>query len=252
MNPNLTPPPVPNYQQQQQPPLTRHSNALAIWGLILAFLIPPIGFIISLIALSQAKKRGGSHRGLALAGTIIGACLMVLHLLVLIAFFFYGLPFFQKAYRDTQRQQDVVTLRDWLEEYSADNEDQLPDEDTFAEEVLDLNFIYYNSLTEVVDSNADDEAGAHILYVRDGQPTGDTYYPNLDSLHVWGGSQCGSEAPSTNEDTYAADTIEAASPEDWAIVYRVEFAKAEGEYQTISEGFVCEDRGTVYRPDFDF
>ncbi|GAA1285245.1 hypothetical protein Psi02_32320 [Planotetraspora silvatica] len=47
------------------------SNGLAVAGFVLAFLVSPIGFILSIIGLVVAPKRGGKGRGLAIAGIII-------------------------------------------------------------------------------------------------------------------------------------------------------------------------------------
>jgi hypothetical protein len=59
------------------PPQQRGFSGLAITGFILAFLIAPLGFILSLIAVfttGAAKARG---RGLAIAGVVISLIVMV-------------------------------------------------------------------------------------------------------------------------------------------------------------------------------
>jgi hypothetical protein len=48
------------------------TNGWAIAGLITAVLLPPVGLIISLIALGQVKKTGQKGKGLAWAGVIVG------------------------------------------------------------------------------------------------------------------------------------------------------------------------------------
>jgi hypothetical protein len=53
------------------------TNGLAIAGLILAFLAPLIGLILSIVGLSQAKKRNQNGRGLAIAGIIISIVLTI-------------------------------------------------------------------------------------------------------------------------------------------------------------------------------
>lgn len=60
----------------------RSTSPLAIVGLVLAFLLPLVGAIISLVALGQtdAGKRGG--RGLAIAGAIIGFLLTIVGIVV--------------------------------------------------------------------------------------------------------------------------------------------------------------------------
>jgi hypothetical protein len=47
------------------------SRTLSITGLVLAFLISPIGLVISIIAMVKAR-RSGTGNGLALAGIIVG------------------------------------------------------------------------------------------------------------------------------------------------------------------------------------
>ncbi|WP_165968691.1 DUF4190 domain-containing protein [Arthrobacter crusticola] len=47
------------------------SRALSITGLVLAFLISPVGLILSIIAMVKAR-RSGTGNGLALAGIIVG------------------------------------------------------------------------------------------------------------------------------------------------------------------------------------
>jgi hypothetical protein len=80
------------YDQQQSPPLTsqggyppnypptsyppppeppRSTNGLAIAGLILAFLMAPIGLILSIVGLVQAGRRGQKGKGLAIAGVVV-------------------------------------------------------------------------------------------------------------------------------------------------------------------------------------
>jgi len=59
-----TPPPAP------QPP-QRGTSGLAVAGLILAFLIAPLGFILSLIAVFKTGAGRAKGRGLAIAGLIV-------------------------------------------------------------------------------------------------------------------------------------------------------------------------------------
>lgn len=53
-------------------------SALCIIGFILSFLMPIAGLIISIIALVRIRRTGEKSRGMAIAGTIIGAVLTVL------------------------------------------------------------------------------------------------------------------------------------------------------------------------------
>jgi phosphotransferase system glucose/maltose/N-acetylglucosamine-specific IIC component len=70
------PPGQPGYAPPA-PPQQRSFSGLAITGFILAFLIAPLGFVLSLIAVfttGAAKARG---RGLAIAGVVVSLIVMV-------------------------------------------------------------------------------------------------------------------------------------------------------------------------------
>lgn len=100
-------PPSPAYPSS---PVARQQNPLAVASFILAcasplawwlFMVPVIGdqlgfiaaispipaIILGHIALSQIKKRGQAGRGLALAGVIIGYCLLGIGVLLAIVIF---------------------------------------------------------------------------------------------------------------------------------------------------------------------
>jgi hypothetical protein len=60
----------------QQPPPPQSTSGLAVVGLVLAFLLAPIGFVLSLIAFfttGRGKKKG---RGLAAAGLVLSLVVM--------------------------------------------------------------------------------------------------------------------------------------------------------------------------------
>lgn len=66
----------------------RKTNALAIVGFILAFLVPIAGLICSIIARKQIFERDEGGAGLALAGliiSIVGLVITVIYLIVVIA-----------------------------------------------------------------------------------------------------------------------------------------------------------------------
>jgi hypothetical protein len=72
---------IPSPTDQQQgyqaaPPPQPGTSGLAIAGLILAFLIAPLGFILSLIAIFKTGKGRSKGRGLAIAGVIISALII--------------------------------------------------------------------------------------------------------------------------------------------------------------------------------
>jgi hypothetical protein len=59
------------------PPPPKTTNGLSIAGLVLAFLIAPVGFVLSLVGFFQAGKRGQKGKGLAVTGIIVSLLLMV-------------------------------------------------------------------------------------------------------------------------------------------------------------------------------
>ncbi len=66
------------------PAAPQKTNTLAIVGLIMAFIIPLVGFICSIIGISQTSKRNEKGKGLAVAGLIISIINMLITLVVII------------------------------------------------------------------------------------------------------------------------------------------------------------------------
>ncbi|MFJ4076204.1 MULTISPECIES: DUF4190 domain-containing protein [unclassified Curtobacterium] len=56
------------------------TNTLAIISLVAAFVAPLIGFILGLVAMSQARRRSEGGRGLALAAVIVGGVVTLLYI----------------------------------------------------------------------------------------------------------------------------------------------------------------------------
>jgi hypothetical protein len=75
MSDNQSPYPPTGYEAPPAAPLPaappRKTSGLAIAGFILAILIAPIGFILSIIALITAGRSGKKGKGLAIAGIVI-------------------------------------------------------------------------------------------------------------------------------------------------------------------------------------
>jgi len=81
------PPAAPQYQaappvapQYQAAPASVPGKTLGIVGLILAFLAPVIGLILSIVAKVQSRKAGVPN-GIATAGIIVGAILTVIYII---------------------------------------------------------------------------------------------------------------------------------------------------------------------------
>ena len=86
------PPPVYQQQYQWQPPPQSRTNTLAIVGLVLAFFMPFIGLIISIVARKQISQNNEGGRGLAVAGIILSLISMLFWLIGIVgalgAFFY--------------------------------------------------------------------------------------------------------------------------------------------------------------------
>lgn len=67
---------APSYQNEQIPPQQQGVSGLAVTGFILAFLIAPLGFILSLIAVFKTGAGRRKGRGLAIAGVIISVLII--------------------------------------------------------------------------------------------------------------------------------------------------------------------------------
>lgn len=81
---------APQQTTPQQPAPFQKTNTLAVVGLIAAFVLAPVGAVLSFIALKQIKKTGEEGRGLALAGAIAGSVftgLAVLYIIGMIILF---------------------------------------------------------------------------------------------------------------------------------------------------------------------
>jgi hypothetical protein len=71
------PPPAAGFPQVAPPsPASQGTNGLSIAGFILAFIAAPIGFILSIIGVAVAGRRGQKGKGLAIAGIVISVVIM--------------------------------------------------------------------------------------------------------------------------------------------------------------------------------
>lgn len=86
--------PTPNAAPAAQPTTTASvatkpkTNGLAIAALILAFLIPIVGLILGIVALSQIKKNNEGGKGLAIASIVISIVITLVGIMAIFAAFF--------------------------------------------------------------------------------------------------------------------------------------------------------------------
>jgi hypothetical protein len=73
------------------------TNTMAILALVFAFLLPLVGFILALVALSKIKKSNEGGKGLALAGLVLSIVFMIAQIVGAILFFAGLLSFSAKV-----------------------------------------------------------------------------------------------------------------------------------------------------------
>ena len=66
-------------------PAQQGTNGLAIGALVCAFLVPPVGLILGIVAKGQIKRTGQGGNGLATAAIVISALSMLLVAVAVIA-----------------------------------------------------------------------------------------------------------------------------------------------------------------------
>jgi len=119
-SPNSAPPEQPPVNQDTTQPSDK-TNTLSIVGLVLAFVAPFIGLIISIISLSQIKKSREQGRGLAIAGIVISSIGLVISVGVFIALVTTSFSGVQQKARDTERSVDIKSLASNLEVYNQEH-----------------------------------------------------------------------------------------------------------------------------------
>ena len=131
-----------NPPSAHNPQATGDSNTIAIVGLILAFLIPLAGLICSIIGLKKAKEMGDKNKGVAIAGIIVSVVFSLL-VFVQLALIFLAVPALQGNVRDTERRNDVQSIKAGITAYSGNNTGQLPTDEMALEEALGSNLEFY-------------------------------------------------------------------------------------------------------------
>lgn len=99
------------------------TSPISIIGLVLAVILPPIGLIISIVALIQAKKNPSEKQGLAIAGIAVAAVELVLTFLLLSILVFSAVKSDTTlvTYRSTNPTYSVQYPKGWQIEDKSDN-----------------------------------------------------------------------------------------------------------------------------------
>lgn len=100
-------------------PQTDPGKGLAVAGIILAFLIPLVGLILSIIGLSKSKKAGHKNT-LGVVGIILNATFIFLQV-VFVLVMVLSVPALQRNARNTQAKNDLALVNLSVQEYSSEN-----------------------------------------------------------------------------------------------------------------------------------
>ena len=98
------------------------TSPLSIVGLVLAFLLPPIGLILSIVALIQAKKNPAEKQGFAIAGIIIAVVELIITFLLLTLLIFSAVKSDTQlvTYRSTDPSYSIQYPKGWQIEQKSD------------------------------------------------------------------------------------------------------------------------------------
>ncbi len=78
---------APPVQQGTNGTSSNQTNGFAIAGFVLAFFMPLIGLVLSIVGLVKSKKDfGGSGKGLAIAGIVISGVAILIYIIVFASF----------------------------------------------------------------------------------------------------------------------------------------------------------------------
>ncbi|NMN00070.1 hypothetical protein G1C96_0647 [Bifidobacterium sp. DSM 109958] len=106
-----------------QPPAARPWNSLSIVGLVLAFVVPPAGLIVSVIALLQIGRTGERGKGLSVAGIVLGV-LNTLLIVLSVVFVFWAIGSAMQdmsyyGYYDDMSPDDMYDMDDMLGQFTG-------------------------------------------------------------------------------------------------------------------------------------
>ena len=160
---------------------------MAIAGLALAFFIPLLGFIFSLIGLRRAKSANGSGRGLALAGLVISILNMLITTILVVVLVLLAVPVLQKSSRDTLRNTDVSQVSTTIAEVYSQNSGNLTEASLVSElESTALGFGHYGS---GVGTSLEEVHDIYVLRQADLPAIGENL-PSEDEIYVIIGVSC--------------------------------------------------------------
>lgn len=114
---NQQAPVSPQQQDYQHPPANNQTSTITIVGFILAFFLPLVGLILSVIALRRIKKTGEGGKALAIAGIVISSVSLIISTLILASLTLTTFNGTQRKARNSERVTDINALQSQIEAY---------------------------------------------------------------------------------------------------------------------------------------
>ncbi len=152
-------------QQYTQVPQPHYTDIWGIMSIIFAFLFSPVGLILGIVGIVQAKKHQAS-KVLSIVGIVLSIILTIITFLILMTLMMSTKVGIATKARDTERQTDIKALHGQLEAYYYSKSGTYP---TLAN-MNDNAFREANMKTLYADALQDPNWGTSSLCVVDGRP----------------------------------------------------------------------------------
>lgn len=152
------------------------TNVVAIFAIVLGFVVPLAGIIAGAVGLAQVKRTGEKGRGLAITGIVVGSALTVLSVVAVIAFFVF------------------LVMGGAMEDAASPGGGDLPDSsDTSGTQVLSLQVgqcLDDVSSGFITDDNLVDCSRPHTYEVFGDVPLPDGTFPGEDRIDTTAQQSC--------------------------------------------------------------
>ena len=221
----------------QKPIVTAEKNSLAVAGFILAFLMPLLGLILSIIALKKSKNAADSNRSLAVAGIVISSMAIFFLIVIIVPLVLLGL---QQNARDSARQDDIDFIHSALETHVSDDENDLPRNKAELDRIISVQDLdYYSETRTGLDVESVEDLTIHIVEQSDSVPHSQDRLPDIDTVHILIGVRCIAPGDIADGKYYTAgggNVVKKGSARDFAILYAF-VEEEEGEQEIV----LCQD-----------
>lgn len=109
-------------EKQENVSTTVKTNTLAIVGLVIAFIVPLIGMILSIVALNQIKKSKENGKGAAIAGIVVSIIVMIFQFVLVLAISLKGPVIIEYSDEEKANQSTTSQPKQQTTEVPAEKE----------------------------------------------------------------------------------------------------------------------------------